>query len=110
MQFSNSIFVAFAALASFAAAAPTSQVEDVPSILAREAANGNLVKRCYISGNAKCAQCIQQYNLSCPFLGGASCSRGASKSYLQQSELRSMLIEYDRGRLSERWMLLSDKF
>ncbi|KAJ4128923.1 hypothetical protein NW768_007447 [Fusarium equiseti] len=77
MQFSNSILVAFAALASFAAAAPTSQVEDVPSILAREAANGNLVKRCYISGNAKCAQCIQQYNLSCPFIGGASCSRGA---------------------------------
>ncbi|CAG7556350.1 unnamed protein product [Fusarium equiseti] len=95
MQFSNSIFIAFAALASFAAAAPTSRVEDVPSILAREAANGNLVKRCYISGNAKCAQCIQQYNLSCPFIGGASCSRGA---------------KYDRGRVSERWMLLSDKF
>ncbi|KAF4945962.1 hypothetical protein FSARC_14306 [Fusarium sarcochroum] len=77
MQFYNSIFAAFAALTSFVAAAPTSQVEDVPSILALRAASGNLVKRCYVSGNNQCAKCITQYNLSCPFFGAATCSSGA---------------------------------
>ncbi|KAG4267245.1 hypothetical protein FPRO04_04857 [Fusarium proliferatum] len=77
MHFTSSIFIAFAALASFAGAAPTSPAEDVRSILAREAANGNRVKRCYIEGPNGCARCIQQYNLSCPFIGGAACSKGA---------------------------------
>ncbi|KAF4435899.1 hypothetical protein F53441_13407 [Fusarium austroafricanum] len=79
MQFTSSVFVAFAALASLAAAAPTSPTEDVPAILAREAANSNLVKRCYIEGPNGCARCIQQYNLTCPFFGGATCSKGARK-------------------------------
>ncbi|KAG4281245.1 hypothetical protein FPRO06_10150 [Fusarium proliferatum] len=77
MHFPSPILVDFAALASFASAAPTSPAEDVRTILAREAANGNLVKRCYIEGPNGCARYIQQCNLSCPFIGGAACSKGA---------------------------------
>lgn len=100
MNFTSSIFVAFAALASFAAAAPTSPAEAVRTILAREAANGNLVKRCYIEGPNGCARCVQQYNLSCTFIGGAACSKGASEFLVLSNDNEQTLIKIQQSQLA----------